>query len=218
MLRPAQAFRLVGAVEASRPPRCGQVSRRFEARRSAGPKVGEIARMPLSPSTMTSRASAAVGATSAMRRAVRAATLARTHSAPLASCQSRGRPAAARPASRPAAAAAPGAPKMPSHRAARVPRRGSMRRRGFSSRARAAKRANPLSSSSPAFLRQIMEPFRVSASLTRSVAASANFDDFYQIDPDLSITKCSYRNHGRFRNALRAPQAPRSVCPTPLPG
>ena len=26
-------------------------------------------------------------------------------------------------------------------------------------------------------------------SLTRSVAASANFDDFYQIDPDLSIKK-----------------------------
>jgi hypothetical protein len=24
----------------------------------------------------------------------------------------------------------------------------------------------------------------------RRVAASANFDDFYQIDPDLSITKC----------------------------
>jgi len=31
---------------------------------------------------------------------------------------------------------------------------------------------------------------RVAGSLTRSVAASANLDDFYQIDPDLSITKC----------------------------
>jgi hypothetical protein len=30
----------------------------------------------------------------------------------------------------------------------------------------------------------------VPASMTRAVAASANFDDFYQIDPDLSIKKC----------------------------
>ena len=39
--------------------------------------------MPLSPSTITLRASAAVGATSAMRRAVAPSTRARTSSAPV---------------------------------------------------------------------------------------------------------------------------------------
>jgi hypothetical protein len=29
---------------------------------------------------------------------------------------------------------------------------------------------------------------------SRAVAASANFADSYQIDPDLSIIKCGYRN------------------------
>ena len=28
-----------------------------------------------------------------------------------------------------------------------------------------------------------------------AVAVSANFDDSYQIHPDLSIRKCGYRNH-----------------------
>src|ERR1700756_5486246 len=58
----------------------------------------------------------------------------------------------------------------------------------------------------------------VIASLTRPLAASANFDDLYQIDPDLSIKKCLYRNLGRIRNAPRAPRGLRSICRRPLPG
>jgi hypothetical protein len=55
-------------------------------------------------------------------------------------------------------------------------------------------------------------------SLTRSVAASANFNDFYQIDPDLSIKKCGHRNLRPFRNAPRPHRAPRSGFPRPSLG
>ena len=44
---------------------------------------GPIDKSPLAPSTMTARASAAVGPTSAMRRALPASTCARTYSAPV---------------------------------------------------------------------------------------------------------------------------------------
>ena len=50
-------------------------------------------------------------------------------------------------------------------------------------------------------------------SSTRSVAASANFEDFYQIDPDLSIKKCGDRNPGppemRLEHTERRDQDPR---------
>ena len=62
-------------------------------------------------------------------------------------------------ASRLVVAAAPGVPRIANRRGAPALRLGSMRRRGCFSRARAAKRANPRSSSSPACLRQIIEPF-----------------------------------------------------------
>ena len=55
----------------------------------------------------------------------------------------------------------------------------------------------------------------VTGSLTRAAAASANFDDIYQIDPDLSIKKCLDRNHWPCRNAPRAHRAPRSGFPRP---
>ena len=105
------------------------------------------------------------------------------------SYQIRGRRGEATPASCLAAAAAPDAPRTANRRAALEPRRGLMRRRGRFSRARAAKPANPSASPSTASLRRASAvPSSmisrgsvlpsVLGSLTRSVAAFANFNDF----------------------------------------
>jgi hypothetical protein len=119
---------------------------------------------------------------------------------PLGSCQIRGRRGEATPANSPAAAAVPGAPRKANHRAAPGLRQGSMRRRSRFSRARAAKPANPGASPSIASLRRasgvpssmISRPSvlpGVPGSLTRSVAASANF-----AVSNRSIRTCQSRN------------------------
>jgi len=110
--------------------------------------------MPLSPSTITLRAPAAVAPTSAKRRAAHVATRARTSSVPVRVSQIRGRRGEATPASCLAAAAASSAPRMANHRAAPEPRGGSMWQRDRFSRARAAKPANPRVSPSTASLRR----------------------------------------------------------------
>ena len=114
---------------ASRSPRWARSAAASTVRSRGRSQDGEIAKMPLSPSTMTSRASAAVGATSATRRAVRAVTRARISSAPVRVLPNP-RPASSSHTRQSPSAAAAGwpAPRTANHRAARALRPGSARR------------------------------------------------------------------------------------------